>query len=765
MAAATFPTVLLAAALQQAAEHHQAGRLPEAEQLYRALLQVRPDYPDANHNLGVLLGQAAGLPYLKTALEGDPTQGQYWLSYAEALLACGQAGEALIVIETAMQCGLDTPAAQRLRQAAIALTDNPGALDRSAFSEGAPPADLPQAEREQLVALFNAGRHAEMESLARLLIERHPRFGFAWKGLGAALQMQGKDALAALQKATELLPDDDDAHNNLGNALRDRGQLEAALASYTKALEMEPGFAEAHYNLGNVLQDLGRPDGAVASYRRALELKPDFAAAHGNLGVALKDCGLLDDAAASCRRALEIKPDFADAHNNLGNVLKDLGQLDGALASYRRALECDPGYTKALGNLLFIHNYLADQPVVMLLAEARRFGELVARQAHPYTVWCNVPAPERCLRVGLVSGDLRNHPVGYFLESLLAALASHASGRLEMIAYSNHARSDALTERLKASCHGWHSVAGLSDASLAQQIRDDGIDILIDLAGHTAYNRLPLFAWKPAPVQASWLGYFATTGVAAMDYFIADPWTAPEAEESHFIEKIQRLPQTYLCFSPPDVDVPVAPLPALAERHITFGCFNHLTKMNDAVVALWARVLLAVPGSHLFLKTRQLGEATVRHSVVARFAAHGIAAERLILESAAPRAELLAAYRRVDIALDPFPYPGGATSIEALWMGAPVLTLAGERFLSHIGASIMHNAGLPAWIAADADDYIARAASHAGDLQRLATLRNGLRQQVLASPLFDAPRFARHFEIALREMWRNWCYRQPGQSL
>ncbi|TAL21542.1 MAG: glycosyltransferase family 41 protein, partial [Nitrospirae bacterium] len=382
-------------------------------------------------------------------------------------------------------------------------TDSPQSAQSPINSVDASSAELPQTERDQLVALFNAGRHAEMEAQARLACERYPTSGFAWKGLGAALQMQGKDALAALQRATELLPADADTHNNLGNALRDLGQLEVALASYTKALEMEPSFADAYYNLGNVLQDLGRLDGAVASYRRALEIKPDFAAAHSNLGVALKDCGLLDDAAASCRRALEIKPDFADAHNNLGNVLKDLGLLDDALASYRRALESDPGYTKALGNLLFIHNYLADQPAARLLAEARRFGELVARQARPYTAWRNTPEPDRCLRVGLVSGDFRNHPVGYFLESLLAALASNASAQLELIAYSNHARGDALTERLKASCHGWHSVAGLSDASLAQQIRDDGIDILIDLAGHTAYNRLPLFAWKPAPVQAS----------------------------------------------------------------------------------------------------------------------------------------------------------------------------------------------------------------------------------------------------------------------
>lgn len=297
----------------------------------------------------------------------------------------------------------------------------------------------------------------------------------------------------------------------------------------------------------------------------------------------------------------------------------------------------------------------------------------------------------------------------------------------------------------------------LSDEALARQIHDDGIDILLDLSGHTANNRLPVFAWKPAPIQAAWLGYFATTGVETIDYLIADPWTLPETEEICFTEKIWRLPETRLCFTPPNVDVPVAPLPALASGHITFGSFNNLAKMNDEVVALWARVLSSVPGSRIFLMAKQLDETAVRQSVIARFATHNINTARLILEVPVPRAEYLAAYHHVDIALDPFPFTGGTTSAEALWMGVPVLTLAGERFLSCQGIGLLMNGGLPEWIAADADDYVVRAVSHAGDLQRLATLRNGLRQQVLASPIFDAPRFARHFEAALRGMWAQWC--------
>jgi len=273
-----------------------------------------------------------------------------------------------------------------------------------------------------------------------------------------------------------------------------------------------------------------------------------------------------------------------------------------------------------------------------------------------------------------------------------------------------------------------------------------------------------MFAWKPAPVQVSWLGYFATTGVPGMDYLIADPWSLPESEEAYFTEKIWRLPETRLCFTAPDVNVDVSALPALSKGYITFGCFNNLTKINGDVIALWARVLVAVPSSRLFLKTKQLMDASVKQDIIERFASRGIGVDRLILEGFDPRAAYLAAYNQVDIALDPFPFPGGATTAESLWMGVPVLTLSGERFLSRQGIGLLMNAGLPEWIAKDVDDYVARAVGHAGDLQYLAKLREGLRQRVLASPLFDAPRFAQYFEEALRGMWAKWCRQYQPQS-
>ncbi len=589
-----------------------------------------------------------------------------------------------------------------------------------------PPSSLApsSAELKQLGILFSTGRYAELESRTRLLLEQYPDSGFIWKLFGESLYMQGKGALSALQRATELLPHDADAFNNLGV----------------------------------VLTDLGQFNEAVISCRRALELKPDDARAYNNLGNALHYLGQLNDAVVSYRRALELKPDYAKAHNNLGNVLQDLGRLNDAADSYRRALELKPDYIVAKSNLLFILNYTASHTPASYLEQARQFGRIVAEQVGVrFSAWQCAAHPER-LRVGLVSGDLRKHSVGHFLEGLLARIDP---ARIELIAYPTHHREDELTARIRPYFSAWKPLSGLSDAAAARLIHADGVHVLIDLAGHTEHNRLPVFAWKPAPVQVTWLGLPTTTGVAEMDYVLGDPHAIPAEYANQFSEAVWRLPESYLCLTVPGHAVEVVPPPALSAGAVTFGSFNNLTKMTDAVVAVWARILKAVPGSRLLLKTKQLSELSVCAQTRQRFAACGIAPERLLLGGrVVSDDDHLAAYNKVDIALDTFPYPGVTTSVEALWMGVPVLSLQGDRFLSCTAASIAHNAGLPDWSAADEDDYVAKAVAFASDLERLAALRAGLRQQVLASPLFDAPRFARHFEDALWGMWQAWNDKQ-----
>lgn len=618
-----------------------------------------------------------------------------------------------------------------------------------------------------------------------------------WFEQGIQLEQKGQmdDALLCYASAIGLIPELARAHFNQGNIFLDRGEAKNALHAYANAVKYKPDSASIHFNMGAAYVRLDRQHDAVSAYRQAINLKPDFADAHFALGCELNDLGQKESCVECYRRALELRPDLVEAHirlanvltqmpgqltaavasyrqalvlqpdnvsvlTNLGCALKDLGELDNALTCIRKALELDPSYTLAHNNLLFILNYLGDQPASQMTTDARRFGEVANRLAHPYTHWPNSPYRDRPLRIGFVSGDLCIHPVGHFVEAVLAALSSQAHHRLELWAYPTSPCDDEVSRRIQTFCDGWHSVVGLSDEALARKIREDHIDILIDLSGHTAHNRLAMFAWRPAPVQASWLGYFATTGLPAIDYFIADHWTLPPSEESNFTEQIWRLPQTRLCFTAPDAALEVSPLPALSNGYLTFGCFNNLTKMNDIVVATWAKILNSLPASRLFLKYKQIADVSVRQSICERFAAHGIAAERLTLEGFVPRGDYLAAYQGIDIALDPFPYPGGTTTVEALWMGVPVLTLTGERFLARQGVGLLMNAGLPDWIATDAEDYAKRAASHASNLHRLSALRTSLRSQVLASSLFDAARFADNFAAALRGMWEKWCASQ-----
>lgn len=748
--------------LEQGMALEQQGQLEEALRCYDMAISLAPELARAHFNRGTILldrgdarealqaftlavrhkPESAGAHFNLGAAHARLDQHEAAASaYREALALKPDFAEAEMALGAALEeLGQDEAAVESYRRT---LEIHPSYAD---------------ADDKLVNLLRRLERFEELADTYRRMLETDPHNADLLNNLGAVQRKLGrfKDSAASFRQAVAADPDDALAHNNLGATLRTLGQLTEAVDSYRQALKIRPNFIEAHHNLGNLLSELGEADAAVSSYSQALAINPDFAESLTAMGAVFQTQGKFDEAVELHHRALAVKPDYAAAHSNLGNALQDLGQLESSLESTRRALELQPDFTEAHNSLLFVHNYLADQPVANLLAEARRFGDVLARRSRPALAWRNTPDPHRRLRVGLVSGDFCIHPVGYFLDAVMAALASSATS-LELFGYPTRSCDDELSQRLKACCRAWHPVVGLSDEHAAELIREDGIDILIDLSGHTAFNRLPVFAWKPAPVQLSWLGYFATTGVQAMDYLLADPWTLPAEEESSFTEKIWRLPETRLCFTPPHADLAVSPLPALANGYVTFGCFNNLTKMNDAVVELWAQVLNAVPASRLFLKARQLQQASAQSEVTARFAARGIEAGRLILEDYVPRENYLAAYQRVDIALDPFPYPGGTTTVEALWMGVPVLTLAGERFLSRQGVGLMMNAGLPEWVAADPVDYLARAVTHAGDLQKLSTLRAGLRPKVLASPIFDAPRFAGHFETALRGMWHAWC--------
>jgi predicted O-linked N-acetylglucosamine transferase (SPINDLY family) len=713
----------------------QGGQLDEAMRCYDAAVGLAPDFARAHMNRGnILLARGASEEALSAygrALEIDP-------DYAAAHYNAGNAHARLNHHDAACSA----------YEKAVELDPN--------FTD---------AHVALGCTLEELGQVDKAAASYRKALEIAPNYAEVHCNLGRTLLSPGRqeEAIASFQRSLELQPDNADVWLILGTAQKARGYLEAAQSSLMRAHEVSPGNLEILLHLGDTCLDLEQADHALACYRKAVEIDPKNAVAHNNMGNVHFSLGQFFEAEASYRRAVELQPDFSAAHGNLGCVMKDIGQPLESLKSLRRAIEIAPDDCTVRSNMLFIGHLMEDKLPTTLFEEAKAFGKIAAQKAKPVACWNNTPNPERRLRVGFVSGDLQFHPVGFFIEGVLSALASRNSGKLEIFAYTNSFRVDPATLRIKSHCDHWREVFGRMDNEVAEMIREDQIDILIDLSGHTAKNRLPVFAWKPSPIQVTWLGYFATTGVEMIDYLIADPWTLHTSEEAYFTETIWRLPETRLCFTPPDVNVVIRPLPALSEQIITFGCFNNLNKMNDQVVAVWARVLTEVPNSRLFLKARQLyqspspSSSPARDAVIKQFAGYGIEASRLVLEGPDVRENYFAAYNRVDIALDPFPYTGGTTTAEALWMGVPVLTLAGKDFLGRQGVGLLMNAGLNDWVANDLDDYVARAVAHAKDIEGLSALRARLREHVLSSPVFDASRFAMHLEEALRSMWQKWC--------
>lgn len=550
-------------------------------------------------------------------------------------------------------------------------------------------------------------------------------------------------------------PTNFEALGNLGNAQRALGRLNDAEVSFRRALDLRPDIAELHGNLGTVLLELGRVEEARHCYEQALALKPGLAGAHYSLGTALDRLAQPLEAEKYFRQALALSPGYPEASNNLGNLYQRRGRHEDAEDCYRQALASRPDYAGALSNLLLHLNYVTGRSAADIYAEHREFDRRFGHPPHR-TPHVNTPDPDRRIRVGYVSADLRQHSVNFFIEPVLDR---HDRNGFESICYYSYAHADAVTERLKSLADRWRDVGTLDDETLTRLIREDSIDILVDLGGHTAHNRLLAFARKPAPVQATWLGYLNTTGLDAMDYRITDARATPEGplDDLHS-EKLLRLPDGQWCYRPPTDAPQICLPPSASERHITFGVFGNPAKIVVTQIALWDRLLARVPESRLMVIYS--GLACVHDEMLERFASHGVRADRLTLLDMKPMAEYLALHGRIDVILDTFPYSGGTTTCHALWMGVPVVTLAGVTATSRGGASLLHAAGLDEMIAHTPEEYLEIAAALASDPGRLAALRAGMRNRLSASPLMDELRFTRNLENAYRAMWRHWCARQ-----
>ncbi|HEX4797539.1 MAG TPA: tetratricopeptide repeat protein [Humisphaera sp.] len=680
----------IAQAIDLAIRAHQAGRIAEAENLYRQILARQPDHPDALHMLGVAAHQA------------------------------GRNIEAIELIGKAL----------RLRPAAAHYHCNLGL------------ALLGDNQPEQAAAEFNSA------------LAITPAFPEAHNNLGSALKRLGRhdEAIAAFARATTLRLSFAEAHYNLGNALMDARRLDDAINSFRRAVAARPNYFDALNNLANALRLRGNFDQAIDIYRKLLALQSqaaDRAKTHSNLATVLKDAGQFDEAIAQFRAAIALDPNLAEAHHNLATALRDAGQIDEALAAAQRAVDLRPDFAAAATGRLYMLNLHPAYDAAAIFAEHRKWNERVARPlVSDIARHDNDRSPDRRLRIGYVSADFRMHPVARLL---LPLLAHHDQSAVEVFAYADVNQPDAMTARVRSHVDVWRDASVLSDEEVARQVREDRIDILIDLGMHTVGNRLLTFARKPAPVQATYLAYCGTTGLETIDYRLTDPYLDPPGMPNQcYSEASLHLPRTYWIYEEPTAAPTVNPLPALANGYVTFGCFNNYCKVSDRTLETWARLLADCSGSRL---TVVAGTGLPRRRVLDAMARQGVDADRIRFVGRAGLAEYFAFHHQIDIALDPFPYGGGTTTLDALWMGIPVVSLAGKTAVGRGGLSILSNAGLPELVATSAHEYVQLAMRLAHNLDHLAGLRTSMRERMLASPLMDAPSFARDMEAAFRKMW------------
>jgi predicted O-linked N-acetylglucosamine transferase (SPINDLY family) len=705
----------------------EQGQLAAAESAYRRALALRPSYAVAMHNLGdVLLEQgrvAESLAEFDKCLRLVPSSETTLLRHGDAASRAGGTEEMWRSYVQALQLA-PSLLAELVRRGDDRFSgrDWEGALAFFTRLASIAPTDVSVGLRVGQ-ALCHLDRHDE--------------------------------AIGQFHRLIEVFPGCADAHNDLAVALIARGRLDEALVCLEKALALRPDYAEAHNNLTTLYMKREEWDNAAANCARALALRADYMEAVANMANIHSLRGRHDESLPWFERALALAPESASIHNSYGIVLQQLGDVDAAVAHFREVSRCDSRNPDGPQNITFMVNYLENLTPDEVFAQHRKWAERYESAAARARRHPNDRDPDRRLRVGYVSPDLRGHSVACFFEPLLAA---HDRVSVEIFCYSDAKKPDAVTARLRDQAAHWRETRAMTHEEFAALVTADRIDILVDLAGHTDDNRLVDFARRPAPVQVTYLGYCNTTGLHEMDYRLTDAWADPPgATERWHTETLVRLPRGFLCYRPEDDAPPVGPLPALGNGYVTFGSFNNIMKLSPGTIRVWAAILAAVPDSKLVLKNRLMRQARARDRIVGAFVDAGIDSARLVIGGFLEKRDHLDVYNQVDIALDPFPYNGTTTTCESLWMGVPVIALAGRVHAGRVGASILSAVGLDGWIAADKNAYVAIAVRAAADLDALGALRASLRDRMAVSPLCDAVRLAREIETAYRAMWRTWC--------
>ena len=607
-----------------------------------------------------------------------------------------------------------------------------------------------------LLENFQARQYIDVEKLSISMTQEFPKHPFGWKVLAVVLKLTGRvgESLIPSQKAVLFNPKDFEAHNNLGIILQELEKLNEAEDSFRKAIILKPDYAEAQSNLGAMLQELKKLSEAEECCRQAIILKPDYAEAHYNLGIILKELGRLSAAEECYRQAIKLKPDYAEAYNNMGELLKQPGRLEEALVSYNKAIKININYSEAYSNRNLCLNYLSLWSPLFIynqhLEYEKQFGSLKIESA------LNLPlkkiSGER-LRIGYVSADFKKHSVAFFFEPLLT---NHNNHVVETFCYYNDTVIDATTKRLMKACDHWRSIFGVANQDAVSLIKNDKIDILVDLSGHTAGNCLLIFAQKPSPIQVTWLGYPNTTGLSTIDYRFTDIIADPIGEADNFhSETLFRLPNGFLCYQGNEKILVDVDLPQKKCEQITFGSFNNISKITPIVIKTWSKILHRVPKSRLVLKLPKLNSDTALYHEL--FNQEGIAKERVeFRKRSSSIEEHLNLYNTIDISLDSFPYNGATTTCEALWMGVPVITLLGDRHVGRVGASILSSVSLTDFITNDIDGYIELAVKISSNKNYLKELRVGLRERMQKSHLCNAFSFTKDIETAYQDIWHKY---------
>jgi protein O-GlcNAc transferase len=734
---------------------HRAGNLAEAAKTYRQLLSVDRNQPHALHFLGVI-AQAEGqfddaVALISESLRIQPANAEALNDLAGVVQGRGCLSEAAELYDAALAVA---PHRDHLHSNRGEVMRRLGRFEdaRKSLASALELNPNSHAAHSNLGTLYIELRcYSQAEAAFRRALAIKPDLAQSHCNLGVTLRKQGKYAEAdeCFRRALAMQPRYASAHIDLGASLKAQGRMAEAEQSYWRALEIDPRSDLALNNLGNVFREQGAFPEAIGCFQKAIAINPNSSLAHNNLGSTLIELERSHDAVRRLQRALVIRRDYPYAHNNLGVAFIALGRVPEAVECFRCALEIRPDYSDAFSNFLLAHNYLPDPNRDALFAEHLRFDALFGAPLRDLiSPHMNEATPTRRLRIGYVSGDLREHPVAYFIRPVFEG---HNREDFEVFCYANQPRNDAMSEQLRQHADRWRNVASVSDEDLANAIRQDQIDILVDLSGHTARNRLLVFARKPAPIQVTMIGYMQTTGLATMDYRITDEAIDPVGTSEQWnTEKLVRLQTGAATFRPPADCPPVNELPALTNGYVTFGSFNNLAKVTPDVIRTWARILHCVPTARLLLV------AHAGASIAEDFYEHGIGADRLEIVHRLPMQEYLALHHKVDLLLDTFPYNGGTTSLLALWMGVPFVTLSCDSTVGRVGGGMLPAVGLPELVTSEPDQYLRSAVNAVSHLPQLSERRRSLRER-MGPMLGDGRAHTSELERAYRNMWLQWC--------